>query len=169
MLSSSTGLLNHRSRKVIPDTVTLYPKVLQAAGYYTVNTSKKDYNIANYDNATWNDSKLDWERLKEQQPFFQVINSTVSHESKAMSTHYTTHAPANVKLPPYHPDVEGVRANYASYYEASTKMDAKIGHYLAELEASGMAENTVVIHNSDHGAHFHAANATCMTVARIVR
>ncbi|MBF0198983.1 MAG: sulfatase-like hydrolase/transferase, partial [Planctomycetes bacterium] len=128
-----------------------YPVALKEAGYYVINTGKKDYNISNYDNSTWHGRKLNWKTLKENQPFFQVINSTKSHESQAMSTKYSTHDPARVKIPPYHPDVEGIRANYTSYYESITRMDTEIGQCLKQLEDSGMAENTIVIHNSDHG------------------
>ena len=174
MTSSSTGLLNHRSRKNIPKSVTLYPKVLRDAGYYTVNAGKMDYNIKNYDKTTWNSGKLNWELLKSKQPFFQVINTTDSHESRAMSTRYSTHDPARVKIPPYLPDVEGIRANYTSYYEAITKMDAKIGGYLKALEAAGLAENTIVIHNSDHGGplprgkrYMYNSGTHCPLVIRI--
>ena len=44
-----------------------------------------------------------------------------------------------------------MRKNYAHYQDAITNMDADIGKALADLEKSGMAENTIVIHNSDHG------------------
>ena len=152
MNSVSTGLHNHRSSKRIPSALTLYPRVLQQAGYYTVNSGKMDYNIANYDKSTWGGSskKLDWKTLKQKQPFFQVINTSDSHESRAMGTDHI-HDSAKVKIPPYHPDVKGVRDNYAHYYDAITRMDKKIGGYLKQLEVSGMAENTIVIHNSDHG------------------
>jgi N-sulfoglucosamine sulfohydrolase len=152
MLSSSTGLLAHRSEKAIPNVVTLYPRVLQKAGYYTVNSHKRDYNIENYDNSTWGvgGSKLDWNRLKQNQPFFQVINDMESHESRAMGTDHI-HDSAQVKIPPYHPDVQGVRDNYAHYYDAITRMDSDIGRALADLEEAGLAENTIVIYNSDHG------------------
>ncbi|MBF0196311.1 MAG: sulfatase-like hydrolase/transferase [Planctomycetes bacterium] len=154
MMSMSTGLLQHRSKKVVPESLTLYPRVLQDAGYYTANKGKMDYNIENYDKNTWGEGgkkKLVWDNLKENQPFFQVLNLNESHESKAMSIKYSTHDPANVKLPPYHPDIEGIRANYAYYYESITNMDEKVGETIAALEKAGLAENTIIVHNSDHG------------------
>ena len=44
-----------------------------------------------------------------------------------------------------------MRQNYAHYHDSIAKMDAEIGAALKALEASGMAENTIVIYNSDHG------------------
>ncbi|MBF0198984.1 MAG: sulfatase-like hydrolase/transferase [Planctomycetes bacterium] len=40
MISSSTGLLNHRSGKDIPSDVKLYPVALKEAGYYVINDVK---------------------------------------------------------------------------------------------------------------------------------
>lgn len=151
MLSPSTGLLNHRCRLRIPKEVKLYPAVLRDAGYYTANCRKTDYNILNVPSKLWDSNRADWKTLKKKQPFFQVINYLDSHESRAMSTRYSTQDPAKVKLPPYHPDTPGIRANYASYYESVTKMDAKIGKALKELEEAGLADDTIVIYNSDHG------------------
>ena len=51
----------------------------------------------------------------------------------------------------YHPDVPEIRQNYAHYHDAVKNMDADIGKALEELEKAGLAENTIVIHNSDHG------------------
>ena len=56
-----------------------------------------------------------------------------------------------VKVAPYHPDIPGVRQNYAHYYDAITKMDSEIGASLAKLKELGLDENTIVIYNSDHG------------------
>ena len=44
-----------------------------------------------------------------------------------------------------------VRAARAAYYGLITYLDDKIGRLLDALEESGMSENTVVIHTSDHG------------------
>lgn len=153
MNAVSVGLQNHRSRYPIPDDVVLYPEALQKAGYYTGNFTKTDYNIAGDARlkTMWDNPKtVEWDVLKKNQPFFQVINHLESHESRAMSTEHI-HSTDKVKIPPYHPDLPGIRANYASYYDAVTRMDRDIGHALRQLEEAGLAENTIVIYNSDHG------------------
>ncbi|TWU37198.1 sulfatase family protein [Novipirellula artificiosorum] len=150
----SMGTHPMRSRYPIPhETIRYYPDLLKDAGYYVGNAKKTDYNIGGReDDSAWDTMKVDWAELKQQQPFFMVINSTKSHESQAFGdVDHTTHSPDDVQLAKYHPDIDDIRKNYALYHDKMKAMDAEIGDALAKLEASGMAENTIVIHNSDHG------------------
>ncbi|MCP4783299.1 MAG: sulfatase [Fuerstiella sp.] len=150
----SMGTHPMRSRYPIPhDTIKYYPDLMKDAGYYVGNAGKTDYNIGDReDRSPWDTSKVDWSELKKQQPFFMVINSTKSHESKAFGdVTKSEHSPSDVRLAEYHPDIPDIRRNYAHYHDQVKKMDADIGKALADLEASGMAENTIVVHNSDHG------------------
>ena len=150
----SMGTHPMRSRYPIPhDMIRYYPDLLKKAGYFVGNEKKTDYNIGGRDDGdAWDTKKADWTELKKQQPFFMVINSTKSHESKAFGdVDNTTHRPENVRLAKYHPDIPTIRKNYAHYHDQMKKMDADIGLALEKLERSGLAENTIVIHNSDHG------------------
>lgn len=150
----SMGTHPMRSRYPIPhDTIKYYPDHLKQAGYFVGNVTKTDYNIGGRDDGSaWDTNKLDWEEMKAKQPFFMVLNNTKSHESRAFgNVDHTTHSPDDVRLAKYHPDIPDIRKNYAHYHDQIKLMDADIGKALAELEASGMAENTIVIHNSDHG------------------
>lgn len=150
----SMGTHPMRSRYPIPhDRISYYPDLLRKAGYFTGNARKTDYNIGGRsDGDAWDTNKADWAVLKQRQPFFMVINNTKSHESKAFGdVTRTTHSPDNVRLAKYHPDIPDIRRNYAHYHDQMKKMDADIGLALEQLEKSGLAENTIVIHNSDHG------------------
>ncbi|PHS19040.1 MAG: sulfatase [Blastopirellula sp.] len=150
----SMGTHPMRSRYPIPhDTIKYYPDLMKAAGYYVSNAGKTDYNIGGRDDSSpWDSRKVDWDVLKKNQPFFQIINSTKSHESKAFGdVENTEHDPNYVRLAKYHPDILVIRQNYAHYHDQIKKMDADIGAALAALEASGMAGDTIVVHNSDHG------------------
>lgn len=152
--SLSMGTYPMRSRYQIPhETIKYYPDLLKEAGYYVGNAKKTDYNIGGRDDkSAWDTDQVEWDTLKDNQPFFMVINSTKSHESKAFGDiNHTTHAPEDTRLAKYHPDLPDIRKNYAHYHDQMLKMDADIGKALADLEASGMADNTIVIHNSDHG------------------
>ena len=155
MHALSTGTFPMRSRNEIPhDRIRYYPDLLRANGYYCGNDRKTDYNIGGRpDGECWtNQGKVDWDALKARQPFFQVINSGKSHESQAHgSVEGTEHDPADTRLRNYHPDLPGVRKTYAKYHDAMKRMDADIGAALKRLEEMGLAENTLVIHNSDHG------------------
>ncbi|HKL21580.1 MAG TPA: sulfatase, partial [Tichowtungia sp.] len=151
----SMGTHPMRSRYEIPhDFIRYYPDLLQDNGYYFSNCKKTDFNIGGRDDkASWdNPGKVDWNKLKKNQPFFQVINFHESHESRAQGdVENTLHDPADVRLRTYHPDVPDVRKNYAKYHDAVKRMDADIGAALKKLEEAGLADNTIVIHNSDHG------------------
>ncbi|MBC8352886.1 MAG: sulfatase [Planctomycetes bacterium] len=150
----SMGTHPMRSRYAIPhETIKYYPDLLKDAGYFVGNAKKTDYNIGGRnDRDAWDTTTVDWNKLKQQQPFFMVINNTKSHESKAFGdVDNTTHSPDDVRLAKYHPDIPDIRKNYAHYHDQMKKMDADIGQALADLEKSGMAENTIVVHNSDHG------------------
>lgn len=150
----SMGTAPMRSRYDIPhDQIKYYPDYLKAAGYYCSNVRKTDYNIGGRDDdACWDSIKLDWKKLQQNQPFCQVINLADSHESRAFGdVENTKHSPEDTRLAKYHPDIPTMRKNYAHYHDAMKKMDAKVGVMLKALKDNGMAENTIVIYNSDHG------------------
>ncbi|WP_430935669.1 sulfatase-like hydrolase/transferase [Saccharicrinis sp. 156] len=177
IMAVSMGTQHMRSYYPIPHhKIKYYPDYLRAEGYHCANYKKKDYNIGGRKNASWdNDSILNWESLKNSQPFFQVINMGESHESRAFGDVYNTqHDPKKTRLRKYHPDVPGMRENYAHYHDAIHKMDAKVGNMLAKLDEMGMTENTIVVYVSDHGGvlprskRFLFANSLhCPLVVRI--
>ena len=153
----SMGTHPMRSRNAIPhDSIAYYPDFLKDNQYYVANSEKTDYNIGGRDDkACWDNAcrpEPEWENLQKNQPFFQIINFTESHESKAHGdVENTQHSPADLELYDYHPDLPDIRKNYARYYDAIKKMDAKVGEALQKLEEMGLADNTIVIYNSDHG------------------
>ena len=151
----SMGTHPMRSRYKIPhDLIKYYPDLLKTSGYYVGNAKKTDYNIGGREgNECWDNSKnVDWDKLKKNQPFFQVINSTQSHESNAFGDFQKTrHSPEDITLRKYHPDLPTMRLNYAKYHDAIQGMDQAIGDALKQLRAMGLADDTIVIYNSDHG------------------
>ncbi|WDE98172.1 sulfatase-like hydrolase/transferase [Lentisphaera profundi] len=167
---------NHRSNVAVPqDKVIFYPQQLKKAGYFTGNHTKRDYNTRDDSRlkTLWDSNKLNWESLKKNQPFFQVINHTDSHESRAMGLDHT-YPKDKVQIPPYHPDTADTRANYGYYYKNVTKMDRGIGVALAKLEELGLVENTIVIYNSDHGGplprgkrYMYNSGTHCPLIVRI--
>lgn len=153
--SISMGTHPMRSRYAIPhDQIKYYPDYLRKAGYYTANHTKTDYNIGGRaDTDCWDSNVADaWNKRKPGQPFFQVINFNESHESKAQGdVTNTRHSPGEVTLTKYHPDEMPIRMNYAKYYDAVENMDTEVGKALQALEKAGLADDTIVIFNSDHG------------------
>ena len=154
MYAQSTGGEHMRSLVPYPAGKQMYPQLLRAAGYYCSNNSKEDYNLAN-PGRVWDDSskKGHWRNRAEGQPFFAVFNSEKSHESKIRARpHTAVHDPAKVRVPPYHPDTPEVRRDWAQYYDVVSQADADAGKILAQLEADGLTEETIVFYYGDHGS-----------------
>lgn len=151
-----------------PKNVEPFPVYLREAGYFCTNKSKTDYQ-SNVDmNATWDKhgaSHSDWRDRAEGQPFFSVINLTVSHESQirhGAETHAAIlegldegqrHDPemAAPFLPPIYPNTAEARKDWAWYADNISEMDRQVGEILQRLDDDGLTENTVVIFWSDHG------------------
>ncbi|MFH4968330.1 sulfatase-like hydrolase/transferase [Gaetbulibacter sp. M240] len=157
MYPTTTGTLNMRSTYEIPDFIEMFPKYLRAAGYYTTNNAKTDYNIAYSENLmkeAWDESsdKATYKDRKEGQPFFAVFNLGETHEGKIHTSVDTLiHDPEKVPLPAYHPSTMEMKQDWAQYYDNVTMMDTHVGRILEELKTEGLADNTIVFYYSDHG------------------
>jgi uncharacterized sulfatase len=82
-----------------------------------------------------------------------VFNSEKSHESKIrVRPHQLLHDAAKVRVPAYHPDTSEVRQDWAQYYDIVSEADADAGERLQELEAGGIAQETIVFYYGDHGS-----------------
>ncbi len=106
----------------------------------------------------WNESspKAHYKNRAPGQPFFAIFNLLTSHESqvapkKGKDPRSYRVPPEKVVLPPYHPDTPEIRLDWANYYDQMTRMDEQVGALLAELDAAGLAAETIVFYYSDHG------------------
>ena len=150
----STGGEHMRSMVPFPAGKKLYPQLLRDAGYYCSNNAKEDYNLAK-PGEVWNESskKAHWKNRPAGVPFMAVFNSEKSHESQLRKRpHKAVHDPAKVRVPAYHPDTPEVRQDWAQYYDTVTAADADAGARLRELEAAGLAEETIIFYFADHGS-----------------
>lgn len=171
MYPTTIGSMHMRSKAVPPAGVKAFTEYLRAAGYYCSNRSKTDYNFEappsnRPPDTVWDDTsnRAHWRnRPDPKQPFFSVINLTVTHESQirvddaafarniAALKPNERHDPARAKLPPYYPDTPLVRRDWARYYDLITAMDYQVAEILQQLEADGLAEKTIVFFWGDHG------------------
>ncbi|MEZ4699939.1 MAG: sulfatase-like hydrolase/transferase [Rhodothermales bacterium] len=140
---------------VPPPEVRCFPEYLRAAGYYTTNNVKEDYQFRRPITA-WDESSrtAHWRNRRDpDQPFFAVFNFTTTHESQIWSRDDEPLRvdPAAVPLPPYYPDTPIVRRDIARHYSNIELMDAQVGQVLRELEEDGLMDRTVVFFFSDHG------------------
>ena len=113
-------------------------------------------------------------RHDEEQPFFLWLAFTAPHDPRmAPEPWASSYDPAALELPPNflpdHPYPIGdlrvrdeklagfprtrteVASHLAAYYAMTSHLDAQIGRVLAALDASGLAENTVVVLAGDNG------------------
>lgn len=152
---TATGAEHMRSAVPYPAGLSMYPRLLQEAGYYTSNNLKEDYNFKDpAEGKGWDDSSREahWRNRSAGQPFFAIFNSTRSHESQIRRPDVPKHDPAKMRVPAYHPDTPEVRRDWALYYDAVSAADADAGQRLAELAAAGLAEDTIVFFYADHGS-----------------
>ncbi len=157
MHSPAIGTHQMRSRPQLPANIPAYPKLFRAAGYYCTNNVKTDYNSSfEGDRTLWDESsrKAHYRNRADGQPFFAVFNNTQSHESQldGLPSDFQTRVdPAEIELPPFHPDLPEMRRAWARLHELITRVDDWVGGMLHELEAEGTAENTIVVFYADHG------------------
>ncbi len=144
---------------VPPFYVKAFPEYLRAAGYWTSNNVKTDYQFG-APFTVWDEisKSSDWrDRPDPNQPFFSVINLEVSHESQTFPGSPARRGkplvtdPARVQVPPYYPDTPKVRRELARFYDDIADMDTQVGEILARLQEDGLADNTIVFYWADHG------------------
>ena len=174
MYPTSVGTHHHRSfiennRTVtsairLPAQVRCFTELLREAGYYCSNNDKTDYNFPT-PKAAWDDSsrRAHWrQRPNQTLPFFSVFNFVTTHEGRLVNERAYLesvrelaadkfHDPAKITLPPYYPDTPAIRKVWAHYFDVITVLDGQVRAVLDQLEADGLAENTIVFFFSDHG------------------
>lgn len=89
-----------------------------------------------------------------QKPFFLWLAAVDPHRPYEDRISTQPHPPEDVLLPPYHPDTDLVRRDYARYYDEIRRLDRFVGLVLNELELQKAADNTMVIFLSDNGRPF---------------
>lgn len=116
-------------------------------------------------------------RSDRSQPWFMMLSFERPHDPLCVSAPYDRmYDPAKVALPasagdtfetksprqqraargefdyPYRPkDADHLKRCLANYYALITLIDQQVGRVLAELEAQGIADDTIVIYTADHG------------------
>ncbi|MFZ4262792.1 sulfatase [Sphingobacterium sp. HJSM2_6] len=154
----SLGTDVHRQKRPVPDEF-YFPKYLRDAGYFTSNNAKQDYNNMKTPANVWDISNAKatyLNRPDKSKPFFSVFNTGITHMVRVATRTLENRSPrsvpiSDIQVPSYIPDLPAVRDDIAWNMDAVMLMDEWIGEKLAELRASGEAENTIVFFYSDHG------------------
>jgi arylsulfatase A-like enzyme len=161
MYQTTIGAHNHRSHRDdgyrLPAGVKVLTDWLRDSGYYTANvrhfpasfgfrgTAKTDWNFTPPDKPFDSDR---WEDLAKHQPFYAQVNFQETHRKFNAPKKAD---PARVEIPPYEPDHPVTRADRAAYLDAATELDRKVGLILRQLEADGLADNTIIVFFGDNG------------------
>lgn len=137
-----------------------------------VSTKRSDLSRRNNYNSARLFEMTEWETLKARQPFYAQVNlPTVERSIRGWTgsekspwngqTHPAKIDPAKVTVPPYYPDHPVTRQDWAGYLDAVNGMDARAGEILAQLDADGLADDTVVICFGDNGRLEHRGHGWC--------
>lgn len=154
---------NMRAEAKLPSLLRGLPQYLRDIGYYCTNNAKTDYNSDLDPAAIWNESSktAHWRNRPDGASFFSVFNHETTHESRLFKPVEGRVQPPDVRVPAYLPDTPGIRQDFATYYNLMEKMDGEIAQKLAELEAAGLAENTIVFYYSDNGGVLPRSKRYC--------
>lgn len=159
------GTQHMRRRHPIPALFQPYVTFLRERGYYGINNSKTDYNFRGDDRAIWDEcsNRAHYRNRAAGQPFFAIFNLTISHESQLFPENVRQNRakglipetprvnPQHLTPPPYVPDLPEMRADFAVYHDLMTALDTQVGQLLDELQAEGLAEDTIVFYYADNG------------------
>jgi N-sulfoglucosamine sulfohydrolase len=139
---------------VPPAFVKCFTEYLRAAGYYTSNNAKTDYQF-NSPITAWDEigREATYKNRKAGQPFFAVFNHEITHESRIFMKKEDPMLAdkSKVSIPKYFPDLPVVRQDVGRAYSNIMELDKQVGDILNSLEEEGLLDKTIIFFWSDHG------------------
>ena len=158
MYQTSIGCRHHRTEDVqpLPDDVAPLTERLRQAGYFVCNgrdpeasrAGKSDYNF-DYTDAALFDG-FHWRQRPAGKPFFAQIQIHEPHRP-FVNEPVTAARHLEAPLPPVYLEDPLARRDWQAYLQSIEALDRKVGQVLAELEADGLADSTIVVFFGDHG------------------
>ncbi|NQU86060.1 MAG: sulfatase [Mariniphaga sp.] len=136
-------------KKVLPYGIKPITHLLEDAGYFTcfMESRKTDLNFITdrpiYQGKDWNERKQD-------QPFYAQITFPGTHRI----WHRDSINPIDlnkIELPPYYPQTDIAKRDWANGLEAMQNVDRQVGEILNRLEKEGLTDNTLVVIIGDNG------------------
>lgn len=162
---TTTGLHAHdvENPQPLPPPYQPLPALLRAAGWHVTNApapgtargnrvltkAKTHYNFA-HDPARLYDG-VDWRKRAKGQPFFAQFQVAEPHRPFPVPAEFDEAALRNLRLPANYPDHPLVRRDWYAYLRSVEEVDRKVGRILAELEAEGVLQDTIVMVFGDNG------------------
>jgi N-sulfoglucosamine sulfohydrolase len=110
---------------------------------------------------------------QEGKPFYFMVNSHDPHRPfhdpqkpvKNAEEPSKLFKPDEIEIPPFLPDLPGVRKELAHYYNSIRRLDDTFGRVMEALEQSGFSDNTLVLFITDNGSAFPFAKANTYLAA----
>ena len=123
--------------------------LLEEAGYFTcfMASRKTDLNFT-LDHPVYQGK--DWNERAEGQPFFAQLTFPGTHRKWNRDSENPIEID-EVKLPPYYPQSDLAKRDWANGLESAQIVDRKIGEVLQRLQDEGLVENTLVFIIGDNG------------------
>jgi uncharacterized sulfatase len=170
----------------IREQYAVFPRLLEQSGYAVGSTGKPYWpRTAEVDGAhvlpagdRWTDRRVDppsglstsdyagnfedfLASVPDDAPFFFWVGIQEPHlphpTGRGLETGIDT---AGIRVPAFYPDSDAVRSGLADYLAEIEWADASLQRVLDHLDASGRAENTLIVFTSDNGMPFPRAKAT---------
>ncbi len=131
----------------LPDSIKIISHILNENGYQTLGQGKDDY-MFDFEGKSFDLKK--WDDLDKSKPFYAKIGTSFSHRIFYPDKSSPIN-PDSVMLPPYYPNVDVLRKDWALYLENVQLFDQFVGKLLANLKQRKLLENTIIFVFSDHG------------------
>jgi len=136
-------------KKALPDSIKPITQLLEDVGYFTclMKSNKTDLNFT-YSGDLFNG--IDWSERKEGQPFFAQITLEKTHRKWQRDSIHPIGI-NDVRIPPYYPQTNLAKRDWANGLEAMQIVDRQVGQILNRLKKEGLEENTIVFLIGDNG------------------
>jgi len=136
-------------RQPLPNGIRPITHLLEEAGYFTcfMATRKTDLNFT-LDKPIYQGK--DWNERAEGQPFYAQLTFPGTHRRWKRDIKDPIDVD-EVLLPPYYPQTDLAKRDWANGLEAMQIVDRKVGQVLKRLDDEGLADNTVVFIIGDNG------------------
>lgn len=136
-------------RQPLPYGIKPITHLLEEAGYFTcfMETRKTDLNFT-LDKPVYQGK--DWNERAEGQPFYAQLTFPGTHRRWKRDIENPIDID-NVVLPPYYPQTDLAKRDWANGLEAMQVVDRQVGAVLQRLDDEGLSDNTVVFIIGDNG------------------
>jgi N-sulfoglucosamine sulfohydrolase len=151
----------------LPAHLKLFPELLRAKGYYSAllgkwhegETTARAYDtLLQGTELNGSGGELQWLNILQtrpkDKPFFFWLAPFDAHRPWSDDNVDHHHNPQKVTVPETLVDDTITRSDLTAYYDEIARLDLYIGKLLNELEAEGIADNTMIIFLGDNGRPF---------------